>query len=321
MKQIRLLSVLFLFLPFCLGSQIIDRIVAVVNGEIICLSELKKWCSFYLRESGRFAPETDMEERMRMIEGKVLDQLINQKLLDQEAKRLKIEVSKKEIDRAIEDVQKRNAFSRQEFLRVLKKEGLTMDIYREQIASEIKKMRLIEYEIGTKVKISDEEIKDYYLKNMAKPEIKEGVRIQQIFFALPPQADEEKIEEVRSFAMEIYEKLKRGEDFGKMAQEFSQDTSSQAGGDLGFFKKGELLPVLEEAAFQLNEGEMSPVIQSQLGFHIIKVLEKREGEVKPDGWIKSKDEIKNILYQKEVNRLFEEWLKKLREKSYIDIKL
>jgi peptidyl-prolyl cis-trans isomerase SurA len=243
-------------------------------------------------------------ERAKVVQEKVLDQLISQKLLDQEAKRLKIEVSKKEIDRAIEEVQKRNAFSRRELVAVLKNEGFTMETYREQIAQEMKKGRLIEYEIKSKINITDDAIKEYYVKNMAKPEIKEGIRIQQIFLAVPPESSEEKIQELQN-----------------LAQQYSQDPSAPAGGDLGFFQKGELLPALEEAAYRLKDGEVGPLIKSQLGFHIVKVLEKREGDVKLDGWMKSRDQIKGVLYQKESERMFEQWLKNLKEKSFIEVKL
>ena len=191
MKRIYTLIVLFFVVSLCSGAQVVDRIVAIVNGEMICLSELNKISGMVAREVERSNPALSAEEKIQIVQKKVLDQLINQKLLDQEAKRLKIEVNKKEIDRTIQDVQKRNAFSRRELLNVLKDEGLNMDTYREQIAQEIKKVRLIEYEIGSKVNITDDTIKEYYIKNMAKPEIKDGVRIQQIFLAVPPLAGEE----------------------------------------------------------------------------------------------------------------------------------
>jgi len=321
MKRIHILIVLFFIVPVCLGAQVVDRIAAIVNGEMICLSELEKLSGLIAREVERSNPALSEAERTKVVQEKVLDQLISQKLLDQEAKRLKIEVSKKEVDQAIEEVQKRNAFSRRELLAILKNEGFTMETYREQIAREMKKGRLIEYEIKSKINITDDAIKEYYVKNMAKPEIKEGIRIQQIFLAVPPESSEEKIQELQNLAQNILESLQKGNDFGTLAQQYSQDPSAPAGGDLGFFQKGELLPALEEAAYRLKDGEVGPLIKSQLGFHIIKVLEKREGDVKLDGWIKSRDQIKGVLYQKESERMFEQWLKNLKEKSFIEVRL
>ena len=321
MKRIHILIVLFFIVPVCLGAQVVDRIAAIVNGEMICLSELEKLSGLIAREVERSNPALSEAERTKVVQEKVLDQLISQKLLDQEAKRLKIEVSKKEVDQAIEEVQKRNAFSRRELLAILKNEGFTMETYREQIAREMKKGRLIEYEIKSKINITDDAIKEYYVKNMAKPEIKEGIRIQQIFLAVPPESSEEKIQELQNLAQNILESLQKGNDFGTLAQQYSQDPSAPAGGDLGFFQKGELLPALEEAAYRLKDGEVGPLIKSQLGFHIIKVLEKREGDVKLDGWMKSRDQIKGVLYQKESERMFEQWLKNLKEKSFIEVRL
>jgi peptidyl-prolyl cis-trans isomerase SurA len=321
MKRIHILIVLFFIVPVCLGAQVVDRIAAIVNGEMICLSELEKLSALIAREVEKSNPGMNEAERTKVVQEKVLDQLISQKLLDQEAKRLKIEVSKKEIEQAIEEVQKRNAFSRRELVAILKNEGFTMETYREQIARDMKKGRLIEYEIRSKINITDDEIKEYYVKNMAKPDIKEGIRIQQIFLAVPPESGEEKIHELQNLAKNILESLQKGGDFGTLAQQYSQDLSAPAGGDLGFFQKGELLPALEEAAYRLKDGEVGPLIKSQLGFHIIKVLEKREGDVKLDGWIKSRDQIKGVLYQKESERMFEQWLKNLKEKSFIEVRL
>jgi len=321
MKRMHILIMVFYILPVSLSAQVVDRIVALVNGEIICLSELKQFSLIINREAEKSNPALSQESRLVEIEKNVLDQLVNQKLLNQEAKRLKIEVNKKEVDRAIENIQKRNSFSRRDFLNALKKEGLTIDTYREQIEQEMKKVRLIEYEIKSKVNITDDAIQDYYIKNMAKPEIKEGVRIQQILLIIPPESNEEKVAEIKALAKVLLSGLEKGEDFGILAQQFSQDNSAQVGGDLGFFKKGELLPILEETAYQLKEGEVSPLIQSNLGFHIIKVLEKREGEVRLDGWMRSRDQIKNILSQRESEKMFEQWMKTLREKSYIEIRL
>jgi len=136
---------------------------------------------------------------------------------------------------------------------------------------------------------------------------------------IPPEANEQEISQIREKAEGIVQRIKGGEDFNTMARLYSQDSSAAIGGDIGFFKQGELLPALGEAAFSLNKGEISSVIKTSSGFHIIRVLEKRDKQKMPKE--ERFKEIKCIIYNQKVDDKSKQWLKELRKKSYIKINL
>jgi len=136
------------------------------------------------------------------------------------------------------------------------------------------------------------------------------------FFAIPPDTTPKQVEKLTSQLEEIRAKIIAGDDFGQMAARHSQDPSAKEGGDLGYFGRGELLPLIENVAFSLQAGEVSQVTRSPAGLHLIKVIDKKgaEGE---KGVKASRDEIEENLYRREVDVLFLKWMEDLKKKAYI----
>jgi parvulin-like peptidyl-prolyl isomerase len=137
--------------------------------------------------------------------------------------------------------------------------------------------------------------------------------------AIPQDADDLLVEALRYKGEMILERLHRGEDFGKLAQLYSNDVTAKNGGDLGYFKRGELLPEFERVTVNLEPGQISGLVRTKVGFHIIKVTEKKEGSVTPYEDVKNK--VRNLYLEEESKRLFEDWLKKVREESFIEVRL
>jgi peptidyl-prolyl cis-trans isomerase SurA len=300
-------------------AEIIDKIVAVVNEEIILLSELREISTPYLEKmKSEYSLNYD-EEQVKETERRILNQLIDEKLVKQEVTKLETEVTEKEVDMAIRDVREDNKLSEEQFKQALSEEGVTLEVYREQLKDQMEKVRLLEREIKSKVQIKEEEIEEYYKEHMDSFNVPPEVRFQQILLIIPPEASEQEIGQIRVIAEGVLQKIRNGEDFTAMVRLYSQDASAAAGGDIGFIKQGELIPALNEVAFSLNADEVSSVIQSSLGFHILKVLEKRERKkmTKEERW----KEIEDILYNQKLEDKFKQWLKVLRKKSYIKINL
>ncbi len=150
--------------------------------------------------------------------------------------------------------------------------------------------------------------------------IHESYRTSHILFLIPKEATLEQIREIRKKCQKVLEKIRGGEDFGEMAFLYSEDTVSRKDrGDLGYFKRGELLPALEREAIQLRVGEVSGVIRTEFGFHLIKLLDRKGGEPPPFEEIKEK--VQADYYDKEMEKAFQQFLSKLKEKSIIEIKL
>lgn len=317
MKQARLgafLAALVTCVAFCVHAEteIIDRIVAVVNGEIITLSELKKFQSLMSMGMPDKARGGDVERMM-------LDQMIEKELIAQEAPSMEIEVREKDVDQAIQDILERNKISLQQMKEHLAKDSITVEEYRQLIKNEILLSEVVGQQIQSRISINDKEMERYYDKNI-RPQQKPGMRvhIQQILLVVPRDSSDEDIVVVEKSAAEVREKIISGADFQEMAMAYSQGPAAQGGGDLGYFHKGELLPAVEEVAFSMEVNQVSPVIKTPMGFHIIKLIDKDSGE-HDRSWKAHEDEIKMALYNREFEQRYTEWMQGLKQKAYIEI--
>jgi peptidyl-prolyl cis-trans isomerase SurA len=309
----------FLLSPLRSASEVVERFVAVVNDEVIYLSELEEYGKQYFQEIRKTTPPAEQAEKLKQARKEVLDQLIENKLLDQEIKRRKVEVSPKDVDAAVEEVLKQNRATLDDLKMALAKQGMTLTAYRERLRDNIGKMRLVSREIKSKIVIKEEDLRKVYRERTQEYMIPLEVQVQQIFFAVPRDASPERAAAVEKEAQEVLKQAKSGEDFPELAKKYSQAPEGKEGGVLGFFKTNELMPALEEAAFALKPGEVSPLVRSSEGFHILRVMERRGGAPRPFAEVQGK--IREEITQAESDRKFQEWIKALKDKAYIDIRL
>lgn len=301
--------------PDGIHAEVVEKIVAVVNEEIITLSELKEISLPYLARMKETSSRTYSEEEIKETERQILNQLVDEKLVSQEAERLKIEMSEKEVTMASREVRDRANLTEEQFEQVLAEDGMTIEAYREKLKAEMKKMRLIDQEIKAKVTVTTKEIDDYYTAHRDDFETPPEVRLQQILLPVPAEARPQEIEAVREKAEQILRAIKGGEDFNAMVQRHSQDS----GGDMGVFRQGELYAALDEAAFSLAVGEVSPVVQTPRGFHILRVLARKDRQRMTEE--ERREEIDDLLYSRKIEDAFKNWLRELKKKSYVAITL
>ena len=319
--QVMVLCVLAcsILVPYGIDAEIIERIVAVVNEDIITLSELKNISLPYMARmkanySATYGPEEIIET-----ERQILNQLIDEKLVNQEADRLKIEITEKEVTMANREVRERAQLTEEQFEQALAQDGMTIESYQKQLRDEMKKMRLIDQEIKTKVYVTKKEIDEYYKKHSSEYNAPPEVRLQQILLIIPAESSPQVVEQVRERAEQIRAAIRQGEDFNAMVKRYSQDSSAATGGDMGVFRQGELFSALDEAAFTLTVGEVSPVIQTPKGFHIIRVLDKIDRQKMTEE--AKREEIDALLYNQKVEVALKQWIKELKKKSYVVINL
>jgi len=301
------------------AAEMVDRIVAVVNGDIIVLSELRQISRNYLDRMSDQFKVAGGDEQLREAERRILDQLIDEKLVNQEADRLAITFSEREVDMAVKDMQNRNKLNDAQFAAALAEEGLTMPKYREQLKSQMKKVRVIDQEIKSRIQVSKEEVDAYYEKHADDFNAEPEVRIQQIRLIIPPESSAGEVSRIQAQAESILAKIKGGEDFTSLVGLYSQDPTAQAGGDMGTFKRGELLPAIDEYAFSMKPGEVSPVIRTEGGFHIVKVLARREPAALSEE--ERRAEVKDVIFSEKAEEDFKVWIAKLRKKAYIEVHL
>jgi parvulin-like peptidyl-prolyl isomerase len=249
----------------------------------------------------------------------VLEKLIEEKLLDQEVKKSGVKVSSKEIEATVEDIKRRNAVTQEGLEKALTAEGLTLETYKKQIEKNLQRQRLIHWEVKVEAKAGEKELREFYQENIVRYRTNETYRPGQILFVVPKEATPEEIREIRKKCQKVLEKIKKGEDFGEMAVLYSEDTSNRDHGDLGYFKKGELLPAFEREALRLKVGEVSGIVRTEFGFHIIKLLDRKG--VDPLPFEEVVEKVKADYYDSEMQKAFRQYLSTLKEKAVIEIKL
>ncbi len=303
---------------FSLSQAVVDRVAAIVNQEIITLSEVERMIDPLKSEidaEDRFVRRNRLNELSRM----ALERLIEERLIDQEARKVGIKVSPKEIDSAIEEIKMRNLATQEELEKALAKEGLTLEGFKKEIEKKIARTKMIQWAVKIEPNVGEKELINFYLKHSDRYRTEETYRPGHILFKIPKEATPEEVREIRKKCQKVYEKLKAGEDFGELAILYSEDLSSKDRGDLGFFKKGELLPAFEREALKLKVGEVSGIVRTEFGFHLIKLLDRKGGAPLPFEEVREK--VRQDYLEMEFEKGLKQFLTKLRERSIIEIKL
>ena len=295
------------FPVFCAG-EVMDRIIAIVNDDIITLKEAEKHVR--VEKEGRFVSINEYLTNLRLQEK--IDLLIDDVLIRQQAKRLKIDVEEKEVEAIIENIKKQYLIDDAQLKQKLKDDNISYEDFKLGLRSNVLKGRLLNRVISPEVNVTEQDLRQYYDKH--KDEfIDEEYRLQQIFVS-GQRPDGQKR------AAEAYKLLQEGKSFEDVVKDFSDDTkSSAAGGDIGFVKKVDLIPQLREVAGFLAVGVYSSIITTPYGFHILKLVEKKKGETIT--FEMAKDTINEKVVQEESEKRYKDYIVKLRKGSYIEVKI
>jgi parvulin-like peptidyl-prolyl isomerase len=300
-------------------AEIADRIVAVVNDEVITLSEMNKAFEPYRERFIAGYRGEDLKKALDEVKRSFLDRMVDNLLVEKEAKKRGISVPDEEVEQALQDIRAQHNLSEEEFYNLLAKEGMTPADFKKNSREQLMRIKLIGREIRSKIVVTEEEIGEYYAKNREEYEGKESVRIRQILLLLPTDANPETKEKLGAEAESIHKQLLAGKPFEELCAKFSQGPGAEDGGDIGFIEKGTIVPEVESAAFSLPTGQFSGVIESAVGFHIIKVTDRRGAGIKAIKNVRA--EIKKKIENEKLEKKLEEWLKELRKKSNIEIRL
>lgn len=253
----------------------VDRIVAVVNDEVITRQELRLHLESalgQLQRQGMSPPPRDVLERQ------VLERLVMDKVQLQQAREIGLRVDDAQLEQALQRIAASNNLSLPQFRAALEKDGISFANFREEIRGEMTIARLREREVESKIFISDGEI-DNYLNSASVPGAGEEYQLAHILLRAPESASPEQIQKLRAKADQVLERLHKGEDFGQLAAAYSDAPDGMRGGNLGWRSLDRLPPMFAEASLKLQVGEVSPVLRSSNGFHLIKLLAKRGGGV------------------------------------------
>jgi peptidyl-prolyl cis-trans isomerase SurA len=296
----------------------VDRIVAEVNDDVITLYELNLVMAPYIERIK--AMNRPLGEERRMLSDareRLLKQMIDQKLTDQEVERLEISVSDETVDRTIEGLKRDSQVNDAQLRRQLEQEGITYEEYRKQVRDQILRGRLVNREVKSKIVVTDEDIEACFIEN--KEEYCGDVKyhIRHIILAVPPFSSDEEKQAVLDRMDAILSLLDNGEPFIEVAKSYSESPLKEEGGDLGKFELKDLSPPIRRALEGLKPGEYSPIVDTDQGFQIFYLEAIEEGDA--EALENARAEIENRLYNEIVNEKFSEWLTELRERSHIKV--
>jgi peptidyl-prolyl cis-trans isomerase SurA len=293
--------------PLVSHSEVIDKIVAIVNDDIVTLGDVQK--SVQVEKQGMFTSADEYFRDMTLKEK--LDGFIEATLIQQQAKKMKIDVSDKEVESVVEGIRKQNLITEKEFKERLQKENIGYKAFFEGIRNNLLRNRVLARAISTTVLVTEASLKAYYDEHPDQFKSEE-FRLQQIFIS-------SRRDDAVARAQAAFKLVQQDQPFEAVAKEYSDDPSGARGGDIGFVKKEELIPQLLQAISLLIPGTSSRPIATPYGFHIIKLLEQRKSEAVPFDSVK--EAIKARLTQQETQKRYKDYIDKLRASSYIEVKI
>ncbi len=288
--------------------EVVDRVVAIVNNDIVTLYQLNKETEPYKKKIEATSYSDDQKQEMlKDINEKILNSLIDQSLTHQEAKKYRIDISENEIDRAVENILESKSMSMDDFLKALGQERLEIEEYRKNLKNQILHTKLINYAVKSKVIIMESDIIAYYKNHKEKYSGIQKYHLRNILMN-----SEDRIKEVK-------EKLDNKEDFTTLAKKYSIASNAQDGGDLGLFDIKNFPENIKAKILKLKKDQFTDVISTVQGFQIfyIEDIILKGGKT----YDESHDEIHAILYNEQVEEKFEKWLKSLKQKAHIKIML
>lgn len=302
-------------------EQVIDRVVAQVNKQIILLSELKTRISPFEAQLQRIPDKDTRARRRKELYKQSLDQMVDEQLIVQEAETLKITVNDADLERAVSEVMRRNNLTREQLEAALAQEGKTLNEYKyTMLRPQLLRLKVMNVHVRSRIAVSDDELKARYQKNVRSLGAETRVKIRHIFIHLPPQLSEQQVADRKALAAQLRKQIDEGADFAELARKHSDDSIARSeGGDMGYITRGTLPSRIDDAVFSAKAGAVLGPLPSTRGLHIIKVIDIQESSARPFESVKN--ELQMQLLNEKTEKATKQWLSEMRKRSYIDVKI
>jgi peptidyl-prolyl cis-trans isomerase SurA len=315
MKKIIFTLIIITILASLSWAAVVDRIVVVVNNEIITQREIDIMLGPIY---GQYRTMYKGEELIRMLEDvreKILKQLIEDRLIFSEAKKLNLIVEEKEVDARIDEMRSKVG-SERELENMLNEQNLTLNELRARYKEKIMIRKLIDQKVGARIIITPLEVKNYYNSNKDSFMQPEEIKLSTIL--IKPTKEQGGESGSLQLIRDLMKRLKEGSNFEGLAKEYSDAPGASEGGSMGYVKKGDLMPQIEEIVFGLKEGEITGIIKSPLGYHVFKVDEKRIRRMRELAEVRQ--DIEEFLYREKASQRLKGWIDSLSKSAYIEFK-
>ncbi len=287
-------------------------VLALVNGEALSKADFELALHNLESQAGRPVPPEQRDEVYRNL----LNNMIALRLLKQETARRHMTATDAELDAAMKQV--RGQFpSEAAFEQALSSQKLTLAQLRDEMRQNLLISRMLDQELAPQLQVKPSEVSEFYEKNPDKFKQPESVHAAHVLIAVPQGADEAAKKAAREKAEQVLQKARAGGDFAALARSYSNDASKQRGGDLGFFPRGQMVPAFESAAFALQPGQISDIVETPFGFHVIKVIEKRPAQTVPFGQVSGR--IEQYLQQEKREAKTKAFVESLKSKGRVEV--
>jgi peptidyl-prolyl cis-trans isomerase SurA len=297
---------------------VVDRIVAVVNDEIITLYDLNKTLKPYEQNIQALGyPPEKLRETLFKLRSDLLNKLVEQKLADQQIKKNKLTISMEEIDLTIERIKESRSYTDEDLRAGLAEQGLTIEEYRENLKKQLLRGKLVNREVKSKIVITREEIGKYYNEHREKYAGETKYHLWNIFIRFSQMTDESQKQIALGKMETALSQLKQGRSFESFADEAPDSPGSPEGTDLGLYRLDELSNQLRNAVKDMKEGEYSSILETDRGYQILYVQKILMTDSKSLSNVEA--EIEDVLYNEAIDNRYNTWLSELRKRSHIKI--
>ena len=306
----------FSFFPLVTHAKVFDKVAAKINSEIITLSAVEEKTELLRNKYERLSSVSISQQELL---SEALNMIIEEKLQTQEGEKRGMVVDEASIDAALKNISDKNGLDEGQLEEMLEREGKTLSSFRNHIRDQIMVSKVSRFEMSNRVKVSDKEINNYYSSHQKEFWKDSQIRARHILFIVEPGASEKNRREKLDQAKKILYKIREGGDFINIAREYSEDVSASNGGDLGFITRGKMVAEFEEAAFSIKERQVSDIIKTEYGYHIIKVEEILAGKTLT--LEESVDRITKILSAQKQKQGYKDWMSELKKSAFIEVSL
>lgn len=309
----------FCFFPVSEGeaAQLLDGIAAVVNDDVITISEVHDAMALEAEQLRQQYSGATLQEKTQDLYQRTLKPLIDIQLQLERAKKLEMSVNDEDVTYHIDKLKEQNQITDEQLQQMLQSRGLTVDAYREQVRSGLLVSQVVNTEVRSRLVILDTELEEAYRQRQERYSIAGELTVSHILFLVPDGATPEQEVRVKEDATDVLQQLRNGGDFVALARQYSEGPSAERGGLLGTFRSGELLPGFEEAVATLQAGEISDLVRTRVGWHIIRLEDQKAGGHKSFKDVQK--EIKEELARVKTEEKYQEWIETLRQQAYITI--
>ena len=298
------------------GKKIqLERVVAVVNDSIILQSELDARLLPLQAQAAQITDPVEQRRRLAKMSTQVLDEMVNEELMVQAAEAARVEVDSAEVQAALDEIKQQNNLDDAGLAQALASQGYTMSSYRTDLRRQLLRLRAVNQLVSPKVQVTDEDVRARYDELQRRSDAVSAVYLSHILVKLPEHPTEQQIAAAKEKASQAIVKVKGGAAFADVAKEMSDDPNV----DLGWFQRGSIDPKWETLVFSMQKGDVRGPVEGPQGLHVFLVSDVQQSSL--ESFDKMKEQLRQQLRRRELDKQTALWVEELRKKAYIDIKI